>query len=82
MTEEASGTAKRSGWAGVRSNHVAKPAKPAPPFCISAIAVQALAKWLHPELFKDLDPDQTRRELYQRFMPIPASGVFATSLKP
>ena len=46
------------------------------------IAVQALAKWLHPELFKDLDPDQTRRELYQRFMPIPASGVFATSLKP
>lgn len=46
------------------------------------IAVQALAKWLHPQLFKDLDPDQTRRELYQRFMPIPASGVFATSLKP
>ncbi|MDF2395860.1 ABC transporter substrate-binding protein [Pseudomonas sp. 3MA1] len=46
------------------------------------IAVQALAKWLHPELFKDLDPDQTRRELYQRFMPIPASGVFATSLQP
>ncbi|MGC5703074.1 ABC transporter substrate-binding protein [Pseudomonas sp. NFXW11] len=46
------------------------------------IAVQALAKWLHPELFKDLDPDHTRRELYQRFMPIPASGVFATSLAP
>ncbi|MGZ0785960.1 ABC transporter substrate-binding protein [Pseudomonas saponiphila] len=46
------------------------------------VAVQALAKWLHPQLFKDLDPDQTRRELYQRFMPIPASGVFATSLQP
>ncbi|AZC19159.1 ABC transporter substrate-binding protein [Pseudomonas sp. CMR5c] len=46
------------------------------------VAVQALAKWLHPQLFKDLDPDQTRRELYQRFMPIPASGVFATSLAP
>lgn len=46
------------------------------------VAVQALAQWLHPQLFKDLDPDQTRRELYQRFMPIPASGVFATSLAP
>ncbi|SEB87021.1 iron complex transport system substrate-binding protein [Pseudomonas saponiphila] len=46
------------------------------------VAVQALAKWLHPQLFKDLDPDQTRLELYQRFMPIPASGVFATSLQP
>ncbi|MQA56587.1 ABC transporter substrate-binding protein [Pseudomonas piscis] len=46
------------------------------------VAVQALAKWLHPQLFRDLDPDQTRRELYQRFMPIPASGVFATSLAP
>lgn len=44
------------------------------------VAIQALAKWLHPQLFKDLDPDQTRRELYQRFMPIPASGVFTTDL--
>eukprot|EP01132_Coremiostelium_polycephalum_P019675 gene19675-23401_t len=46
------------------------------------IAVQALAKWLHPELFADLDPEQTRAELYRRFMPIPASGVFTTSLVP
>ncbi|KTC43851.1 MAG: ABC transporter substrate-binding protein [Pseudomonas sp.] len=44
------------------------------------VAIQALAKWLHPQLFKDLDPDQTRRELYQRFMPIPASGVFTADL--
>ncbi|GBL55304.1 iron complex transport system substrate-binding protein [Pseudomonas citronellolis] len=46
------------------------------------VAVQALAKWLHPELFADLDPERTRAELYRRFMPIPASGVFTVSLQP
>ncbi|WP_347900788.1 ABC transporter substrate-binding protein [Pseudomonas purpurea] len=45
------------------------------------IAVQALAKWLHPQLFAQLDPEKTRAELYRRFMPIPASGVFTTSLE-
>ncbi|WP_218186447.1 ABC transporter substrate-binding protein [Terasakiispira papahanaumokuakeensis] len=44
------------------------------------IAVQALAKWLHPELFSTLDPEQTRKTLYQRFMPIPPTGVFTVSL--
>lgn len=42
------------------------------------IAVEALAKWLHPELFADLDPQRTRAELYQRFMPIPMRGVLLT----
>lgn len=40
------------------------------------IALQALARWLHPSRFPDLDPERTRAELYARFMPIPASGVF------
>lgn len=42
------------------------------------IAVQALAKWLHPELFADLDPERTRIAFYQRFMPIDISGVLFT----
>lgn len=46
------------------------------------IAVQALAKWLHPALFADLDPAQTRVELYRRFMPIPLGGVLFTDLAP
>jgi iron complex transport system substrate-binding protein len=33
-------------------------------------AIQAMAKWLHPDLFKDLDPDQTMRVLHQRFLPV------------
>ncbi|WP_413650017.1 ABC transporter substrate-binding protein [Pantoea sp. B65] len=34
------------------------------------VAIQALAKWMHPDLFKDLDPDATFREFHQRFLPV------------
>jgi iron complex transport system substrate-binding protein len=45
------------------------------------VAVQALAKWLHPDRFADLDPVATFKELHERFLPIDVSGVFWTSLK-
>lgn len=34
------------------------------------VAVQKLAKWLHPELFPELDPEATMRTLHERFLPI------------
>ncbi|MFG1173388.1 ABC transporter substrate-binding protein [Erwiniaceae bacterium CAU 1747] len=34
------------------------------------VAIQAIAKWLHPELFRDIDPDATFREFHQRFLPV------------
>lgn len=36
----------------------------------SFVAVQQLAKWLHPELFADLDPAATLAELHSRFLPV------------
>ncbi len=36
----------------------------------SFVAVQQLAKWIHPELFADLDPEATMKELHSRFLPI------------
>ena len=33
--------------------------------------IQQLAKWFHPELFADLDPDATFREFHERFLPVP-----------
>ncbi len=45
------------------------------------VAMQAFAKWLHPELFEDLDPDATMRELHDKFLPIDYSGVFWGSLE-
>jgi iron complex transport system substrate-binding protein len=44
------------------------------------VAIQALAKWLHPDKFADLDPQATFRELHERFLPIKPGGVFWTTL--
>ena len=33
--------------------------------------IQQLAKWFHPELFADLDPDATFREFHEKFLPVP-----------
>ncbi|MFA9438261.1 ABC transporter substrate-binding protein [Uliginosibacterium sp. sgz301328] len=49
------------------------------PFNVAA--VQAIAKWLHPEQFTDLDPDATLRTLYQRFQPFELDGTYWIGLK-
>ena len=45
------------------------------------VAMQAFAKWLHPDLFADVDPDATMKELHDVFLPIDYSGVFWGSLE-
>lgn len=44
------------------------------------IAVQWIAKWLHPDLFADLDPDETFSEYHKRFLPIAYQPGYAVSL--
>lgn len=44
------------------------------------IAVQQIAKWLHPDDFEDLDVEANFKELHERFLPFEASGQFWTSL--
>ncbi|MCK8782687.1 ABC transporter substrate-binding protein [Rhizobium sp. NTR19] len=34
------------------------------------VAVQQMAKWFHPELFADLDPDATFEKFHERFLPV------------
>jgi iron complex transport system substrate-binding protein len=46
------------------------------------VAVQQIAKWLHPELFKDLDPDATFSQLHARFLPVAYKPGYFASLKP
>ncbi|MBW8724496.1 MAG: ABC transporter substrate-binding protein, partial [Inquilinus limosus] len=41
-----------------------------------------LAKWLHPDLFADLDPEATFRTLHERFLPIPYRPGYWVSLSP
>jgi len=44
------------------------------------VAVQAFARWLHPERFAKLDPNATLATLYQRFQPVPLTGTYWASL--
>ncbi|MBV16051.1 MAG: ABC transporter substrate-binding protein [Thalassospira sp.] len=43
------------------------------------VAIQQMAKWFHPDLFTDLDPDEIFRKLHDRFLPINYQpGYFAS----
>ena len=42
------------------------------------VYAQFIAKQLYPEAFKDVDPVQNLRDYYQKWLPIPADGVFMT----
>ncbi|MGG7517224.1 ABC transporter substrate-binding protein [Allorhizobium undicola] len=45
------------------------------------VAIQQIAKWLHPELFTDLDPESTFKELHTRFLPVDYHSGYFVSLK-
>lgn len=45
------------------------------------VAVQEIAKWLHPDLFRDLDPEATFKELHARFLPLDYKPGYFVSLK-
>ncbi|CUW47775.1 ABC transporter substrate-binding protein [Novacetimonas hansenii] len=40
------------------------------------LAVEVMAKWFHPDLFADVDPERTQKELYEHFLPVPQTGTF------
>lgn len=44
------------------------------------VALQALAKWIHPEEFPDLDPQATLEDLHEKFLPIEMGGQFWATL--
>lgn len=44
------------------------------------VLIEALAKWLHPKLFADLDPEATLRDINQRYFQVPLQGTFWTDL--
>lgn len=44
------------------------------------VAIQQLAKWFHPTLFAEFDPDATFRELHERFLPVDYKPGYFVSL--
>lgn len=46
---------------------------------LNFVTFEVLAKWFHPKLFADIDPDATLAEINQRFLNTPLKGPFWTS---
>ena len=47
---------------------------------LSVLTFECFAKWIHPELFADIDPAKTLAEINDRFMAVPVTGTFWTEL--
>ncbi|MGU3575528.1 ABC transporter substrate-binding protein [Brucellaceae bacterium C25G] len=45
------------------------------------VLIEALAKWFHPDIFGDIDPDKTLAEINQQFLSVPLEGTFWISQK-
>ncbi|PST24029.1 ABC transporter substrate-binding protein [Mesorhizobium plurifarium] len=44
------------------------------------VPIQQFAKWFHPDLFADIDPDRTFREFHQKFLPVSYRPGYFVSL--
>lgn len=48
---------------------------------LNIIAAESLAKWLHPDLFQDVDVDVTLKAINDKFLAVPFEGTYYTELK-
>jgi iron complex transport system substrate-binding protein len=46
---------------------------------LNIVAIESLAKWIHPDLFADVDPKATMDEINRSFLAIPLEGTFDVS---
>lgn len=48
---------------------------------LNIIATEALAKWINPDLFQDLDPNETLAEINAKFLAMPLQGIYLADLR-
>lgn len=46
----------------------------------NVVALQVVAKWLHPERFRDLNPEDTLQRYYARFQPVKVPGTYWSAM--
>ena len=46
---------------------------------LNIAALEAMAQWIHPELFADIDPQRTLQEIDGQFLPFDLNGTFFSS---
>jgi iron complex transport system substrate-binding protein len=49
---------------------------------LNILAAEAFAHWLRPDIFADIDPEATLKEINERFAAVPFDGAYWISLKP
>lgn len=49
---------------------------------LNVLAAEVLAKWLRPDLFADVDPEATLKDINARFAAVPFDGAYWIALKP
>jgi len=47
---------------------------------LHVIFIEALARWIHPERFADISPEDTLAEINQRFLTVPLQGTYMVNL--
>lgn len=45
-------------------------------------AIEAMAKWVHPEIFADLTPESTLEAYFNKFQPVDLAGVYWVGMAP
>lgn len=48
----------------------------------NVLAAEAMAKWFHPDLFADIDPQRTLTEINEKFLAVPMEGTYWADLTP
>ncbi len=48
---------------------------------LDILAIEVLAKWIHPALFSDLDPQRTMAEINEKFLVVPLEGTHWIDLR-
>ena len=49
---------------------------------LHVVFIEALARWIHPDRFADVDPAGTLREINRQFLAVPLEGTYLVNLKP
>lgn len=48
---------------------------------LNIVALEAFAKWIHPNVFEGLDPEQSMLDIQQKFTPFDIKGIYSVALK-
>jgi iron complex transport system substrate-binding protein len=49
---------------------------------LNIVVLEAFAKWIHPDLFVDSDPEKIMLEIYQQYLPFTWSGTATATMNP